>query len=287
MGLCAERGVTLTFLTEYGRFLASIHGPITGNILLRREQYRVADDKERSLEIAKTFITAKVFNCRNVLQRAARDHEHISGNVKLNEIIVVLDYQLKRIQRCRNLNELLGVEGESARTYFEAFDDLILHQKEDFFFINRSRRPPLDNMNALLSFLYTMLTHETRSALETVGLDPAAGFFHQDRPGRPGLALDLMEELRPYMADRLALSLVNRKQINTGGFKCKESGAVVMDEETRKIILTAWQKRKSDIITHPYLNEKIELGLLPYTQALLMARFLRGDLDGYPPFLWR
>jgi len=287
MGFCAERGVSLTFLTEHGKFLATVQGPVKGNILLRRTQYRAADNLDQSLSISRNFILGKVANSRTVLQRAARDHEVVSGEPVVTESIDYLSNQMDRIRRCSDLDKLRGIEGDSARYYFRAFDSLILHQKEAFFFNTRSRRPPLDNMNALLSFLYTLLSHEVRSALESVGLDPAAGFLHRDRPGRPSLALDLMEEMRPFLADRMALSLVNRKQINASGFKQKESGGVIMEDDTRKEVITVWQKRKQEEITHPYLNEKIPVGLIPYVQALLMARHLRGDIDGYPPFIWR
>lgn len=287
MGFCAERGVGLTFLTEHGKFLAAVQGPVKGNIILRRTQYRVADNLEQSLAVSRNFILGKVANSRTVLQRAARDHQVVSDEPVVMESLDYLSSQVERIRRCGDLDKLRGIEGDSARCYFRAFDSLILHQKEDFFFKERSRRPPLDNMNALLSFLYTLLAHEARSALESVGLDPAAGFLHRDRPGRPSLALDLMEELRPYLADRLALSLVNRRQINALGFKKKESGGVIMEDDIRKQVITVWQKRKQEEITHPYLNEKISVGLIPYVQALLMARHLRGDIDGYPPFIWR
>lgn len=287
MGFCAERGVSLTFLTEHGKFLATVQGPVKGNILLRRTQYRVSDSPEQSLIMSRNFILGKVANARTVLQRASRDHGAVSDEPVVAESISYLSRQMDRIRNCDDLDRLRGIEGDSARAYFKAFDSLILNQKEEFYFHERSRRPPLDNMNALLSFLYTLLTHEVRSALETVGLDPASGFLHQPRPGRPSLALDLMEELRPYLADRLALSMVNRKQITDLGFKRKESGGIIMEDDTRKEVLTAWQKRKQEEITHPYLNEKISIGLLPYVQALLMARHLRGDIDGYPPFIWR
>lgn len=287
MGLCAERGVALTFLTEHGRFLATVQGSTRGNILLRRMQYRIAEDPERSLMISRNLIIGKVANSRTVLQRAARDHDNISAEDKVQTSIDYLSRQLDRVRSVKQMDQLRGIEGDAAKSYFRVMDHLILKNKEHFYFKERSRRPPLDNMNALLSFLYTLLTHEVRSALETVGLDPASGFFHQLRPGRPSLALDLMEEFRPYLVDRLALSVINRKQVDEDGFKQKESGGVIMEDETRKLIIGIWQKRKMEEINHPYLNEKIEIGLLPYVQALLLARYLRGDIDGYPPFLWR
>lgn len=287
MGLCAERGVTLSFLTNYGKFLARMEGPVSGNVLLRRRQYRFADDLHYSARLAATCVIGKVLNCRTVLQRAVRDHREKIDADKIDAAVTRMAYQIKRLETCNAIDTARGIEGEAAQTYFSCFAELVLENKASFSFNGRSRRPPQDNMNALLSFLYTLLVHDTRSALETVGLDPAVGFLHRDRPGRPSLALDLIEELRPVVADRLALSLVNRKQISASGFSRNESGGVVMDDETRKTVLTAWQKRKQEEITHPYLEEKMPVGLLPYVQALLLARYLRGDLDGYPVFLWR
>lgn len=287
MGLCAERGVTLTFLTEHGRFLASVNGPVSGNVLLRTKQYQSTQNTLDSLEISKNIITAKIANSRTVLQRAMRDHKEISGSSEVIIAINSLRRHYDKIRVCHTLDVLRGIEGDAAKLYFDVFDHLILQNKSAFYFNGRSRRPPLDNTNALLSFLYTLLTHEVRSGLETVGLDPACGFMHKLRPGRPSLALDLMEELRPYLVDRMVLSIINLRQIREKGFMQKESGAVIMDDETRKTVIGIWQKRKQEEIVHPYLNEKINIGLLPYVQALLLARFLRGDLDGYPPFFWR
>lgn len=287
MGLCAERRVMISFLSRSGRFLARVEGPVSGNVLLRREQYRRADDPELAAAIARYIVTAKVNNCRVVLQRALREHPDIEGAAELAGSIDHLSEVIKSLENARTLDSIRGLEGEAAGNYFSVFNHLVFSQKQDFFFRERSRRPPLDNLNALLSFYYTLLAHDVTSALETVGLDPAVGFLHRDRPGRPGLALDIMEEFRPYLADRLALSLVNLKQINSRGFTRTESGAVLMNDETRKEVITAYQNRKQEEITHPFLNEKIPVGLLPYTQALLLARHLRGDLDGYAPFLWR
>jgi CRISPR-associated protein Cas1 len=283
MGFCAESRVGVSFLTEHGRFLARIQGPIHGNVLLRREQYRRADDESASAALARAYLLAKVANCRTSVLRAAREHP----SATLNAACLQLAQSLRLIERPASLDALRGVEGDAARTYFSVFDELILHQKDDFFFRERSRRPPLDNMNALLSFLYVMLAHDLSSALETVGLDPAVGFLHRDRPGRAGLALDLMEELRPVLSDRLAISLVNRRQVAGNGFTRSESGGVTMSDATRKDVLIAWQSRKKEEILHPFLNERIPLGLIPYAQALLLARHLRGDLDAYPSFFWR
>lgn len=287
MRLCADRGVAMTFLTKSGRFIGRFTGPVSGNVLLRRKQYRIADNEAETLKYAKYFLAGKLINCRSVLHRAIRDHEETVDINKIKNVVNLLVEKINRIERCNNLNSLRGIEGEAAQAYFSVFDNLVLHQKEDFYLKCRNRRPPTDNLNALLSFIYTLLSHEVTAALETVGLDPQVGFLHRDRPGRSGLALDLMEELRPYFGDRLALSLINRKQLNGSGFVKKESGGIIMDDETRKVVITAWQKRKQEGITHPFLEEKIPVGLIPYAQVLLLARSLRGDMDGYPPFLWK
>ena len=287
LGFCAENNVGISFLTEHGRFLARVQGPVSGNVLLRREQYRRADDLKFSAEVAKFVLTGKITNCRTVLQRALRDHASKIEEEEVRNAVMRLNHQMELLGQEHPLDVLRGVEGDSAHIYFNVFDHLIVAQKDSFRFNERNRRPPLDNVNCLLSFIYTLLMHDVRSSLESVGLDPAVGYLHRDRPGRPGLALDIMEEFRPFLADRLALSLVNLKQITGKGFKKTESGAVVMDDETRKEVIIAYQNRKQEEITHPFLGEKVALGLLPYAQALLLARFMRGDMDGYPPFLWR
>jgi CRISP-associated protein Cas1 len=287
MGLCCDRGVIITHLTEHGRFLARIEGPVSGNVLLRKAQYRQSEEPTGSSELARTIVRAKVANCRTVLLRALRDHPDIPGADVVTEATERLSGALERLERTQPLDTVRGLEGESARYYFEVFDHLILTQKEDFFFRARNRRPPLDNINSLLSFAYTLLTHDARSALESVGLDPAVGFLHRDRPGRPGLALDLVEEFRPVLGDRFILSLVNKRQIHPDGFRKSESGAVLMDEDTRKAILSAYQERKQEAIIHPFLDEETTVGLLLHLQARLLAGFLRGDLDAYPPFVWR
>lgn len=287
MKLCGERGVAISFMSEHGRFWARVQGPTSGNVLLRREQYRRADDETRSADIARAVLVAKVSNSRTVLLRAIRDHPENRDVGALETAAQELARVLQSLKGSVSLDRLRGCEGEAARLYFDVFDHLIVAQKDEFTFRGRSRRPPLDNMNGLLSFLYTVLAHDVASALEGVGLDPAVGYLHRDRPGRPGLALDLMEELRPFIADRLALSLVNRQQVKGSGFRKTESGAVVMDDETRRGVIVAYQKRKEEVITHPFLAEEMPVGLLPHVQALLLARYLRGDLDGYPPFLWR
>jgi len=286
MGLCAERQVSISFLTENGKFLARVQGPVSGNVLLRREQYRRADDERHSAILAQAFVLAKVANSKIVLQRGKRDHPEIPPSA-IGSALIALSRVLTELREPQELDVIRGREGDAARLYFGVFGYLITAQQESFFFHERSRRPPLDNVNALLSFLYTLLVHDVAAALETVGLDPAVGYLHRDRPGRPGLALDLMEEFRGFLADRLALSLINRQQVSAGGFRTSESGGVVMDEGTRKTVLIAWQERKQEQIQHPFLNERLPVGLLPYVQALLLARYLRGDLDGYPPFIWR
>lgn len=287
LGHCAENGVAVSFLTERGRFLARVQGPVSGNVLLRREQYRRADAPEASALVARCVLTGKIANSRTVLLRTARDHEDKVDAEALRGAAERLADCGRRLEPGLPLDVLRGIEGEAGNTYFEVFDHLLTNQKEDFRFTSRSRRPPLDRINCLLSFLYTLLAHDVRSALESVGLDPAVGFLHRDRPGRPGLALDLMEEFRPVLADRLALSLVNLGQVQAKGFRVEENGAVRMDDDTRKEVLVAYQKRKQEEMQHPFLGEKAALGLMPYLQALLFARYLRGDLDGYPPFIWR
>lgn len=287
MGFCAENNVAISFLSEYGHFLASVHGRISGNVLLRREQYRRADDSSACTEVARAILTGKIANCRSVLLRALRDHPEKLSNSNVERVSKRLSYSLEELQRVSDLELLRGIEGEAAYSYFSVFDDLIYSQKHDFWFKERNRRPPLDNVNCLLSFIYTLLMHDMRSALDSVGLDSCVGFLHRDRPGRPGLALDIMEEFRPFLADRLVLSLINLQQVNNKGFDKTESGAVLMNDDTRKTVLVAYQKRKQELILHPYLREEVEIGLLFYTQALLLARYLRGDLDGYPVFIWK
>jgi CRISPR-associated protein Cas1 len=286
MGACIERNVGLCFLTPNGRFLARVSGKVKGNVLLRKKQYEVSEASTDCVALPASFLVGKVFNCRKVIERALRDHAMLVDVATLNQASAALKGILAVIPECRSIAELMAFEGSAAKIYFSVFDQLILQQQEDFKFEQRTRRPPLDNMNSLLSFLYTLLTNEVASALEVVGLDPYVGFLHQDRPGRPSLALDLMEELRPIFGDRLAISLVNRKQITGKGFTIKESGGILMDEETRKVVLTAWQERKKEEILHPFLKERIPFGLIPHVQALLLARHLRGDLDAYPPFFW-
>lgn len=287
MHLCCENGVALSFLTEYGKFMGRVTGEISGNILLRRTQYRWTESNSVTVRLAKRFITAKIINSRAVVHRAVRDHPQAVDTGLLTGIMKSLAYLVKQLDKAEDLHTVRGLEGQAANLYFTGFNQLILSQKDAFCLTGRNRRPPLDRTNALLSFLYTLLTHEVVAALESVGLDPQAGFLHRDRPGRPSLALDVMEELRPHFADRLAVTLINRNQIDANGFVIKENGAVIMDDKTRKEVLIAWQKRKQEEIMHPYLEEKVPLGLVPYIQAMLLARHIRGDIEDYPPFFWK
>lgn len=287
MGLCGQRGVLISHLTEFGKFLARVQGPVSGNVLLRRRQYRVADSPAEALAIARAFVAGKVANARTVLQRVLRDRECAEGREDVEAAIVRLAQLLRELDRVQTLDELRGKEGDAANRYFGVFDHLISAQKEAFRFESRSRRPPMDKVNALLSYVYTLLTHDANAALEAVGLDPQVGYLHAERPGRPSLALDLMEEFRAFVGDRLALSLVNLKQVQAGDFTTTESGAVTLSDDARKTLLAAYQKRKQEEIAHPFLGEKVQVGLLPHVQALLLARHIRGDLDGYPPFIWK
>jgi CRISPR-associated protein Cas1 len=287
MGFCADNDVSISFLTQYGRFLAMVKGPVSGNVLLRRKQFRMADCEKISALIAGFVLTGKFANSRAVLERSLRDHKDKIDKEPVKKVSDRLLVYIQKELRNDNLDRLRGIEGDAAHQYFSVFNEFIFAQKESFLFSGRNRRPPTDRINCLLSFVYTLLVHDVRSALETVGLDSAVGFLHRDRPGRPGLALDMMEEFRPFLADRLVLSMINRNQVRSDGFLIKESGAVHMNDETRKTVLTTYQKRKQDHLIHPFLNEKVEIGNLFFIQALLLARFIRGDIDGYPPFIWK
>jgi len=287
MGACARQGIQLTFLTPRGRFLARVCGQEQGNVLLRKEQYRLSDKLEKSCHIARNFIFGKVYNQRWVLERTLRDHRMRVDAAKLESASQALAGLLPAIETQTDLDALRGLEGEASARYFHVFDEMVLNQKADFLFDGRNRRPPTDNMNALLSFAYVLLSNDCASALESVGLDSYVGFMHRDRPGRTSLALDLMEELRAPMADRLCITLVNNRVLQDKHFERQESGAVFLGEDGRKLFLSAWQTKKKEEITHPYLKEKMAWGLVPYVQSLLLARCLRGDLDGYPPFLWK
>ena len=290
LGYCAEQGISICFLSPNGRFLARVEGPVSGNVLLRREQYRRTDDPARCAQIVRNVLLGKVHNQRAVISRAVRDYGEAlneTARAALTHARERLKHIIERLSKETAQDVLRGLEGEAAQSYFGVFDFLIRVDEPALRFNGRSRRPPADAINALLSFLYTLLTHDCRSALETVGLDPAVGFLHRDRPGRPSLALDLMEEFRPLLADRLALSLINRRQINKQDFTTLDNGAVFLRETSRKTVLTAYQERKREELRHTFLEEKFTMGLFPAIQAQLLARHLRGDLEAYPPFLWK
>ena len=287
MHFCAEAGVALSFHSPHGKFLASSRGPQNGNVLLRRAQYRAADLESASLEIASRCVTAKLANCRTVLMRGSRDHgtRDAERAFKLQQAADALQIRIGLATRTTTLDSLRGVEGDGATAYFSALPSLLVNADPAIRFTGRSRRPPLDPANALLSFLYTLLSHDVASACESQGLDPQCGFLHRDRPGRPSLALDLMEEFRPVLADRAAFTLLNRQQITARDFDFHENGAVTLKEASRKVVLQHWQERKQDEILHPYIQEKTTIGLLPFLQTRLLARHLRGDLDAYPAFI--
>lgn len=287
MGKCARRDIGLAFCTPSGQFLARVCGENSGNVLLRREQYRIADDPVRRNRIARTMIFGKLKNSVTSIQRTIHDHAPRVAGYGLEQASQKIRDLLPLVLEAADEGVLRGIEGVAAAEYFGVFDHLLLSRKEMFFFHTRNRRPPMDRVNALLSFVYSLLAHDCASALESVGLDAYVGFLHRDRPGRASLALDLMEELRPCMADRFVLTLVNNRVIHPEDFQCQDSGAVLLDDTGRKKVLTAWQERKRDTLTHPYLNEKMRWGMIPYVQALLLARHIRGDLEDYPPFLWK
>ncbi len=283
MAFCAENNVGISYLTEQGKFLARVYGAQKGNVLLRKAQYAISENEFESLKIARNIIAAKVSNYRHILQRHQRNHPDNSSD-QINQAIETLGHRIRNIQQTQTLDELRGYEGECAKQYFSVLSDLITAQQEDFKFEQRSKRPPLDPANALLSFLYAILANDVRSALETVGLDPQVGFLHQIRSGRPSLALDIMEEFRSYLGDRIMLNLINLKQVSKKDFEIRESGEVRMSDSARKELLTAYQKRKQEEITHPFLGEKMTIGLLPHIQAQLLSRYIRGDIETYPPF---
>lgn len=284
MAFCAENGVSITWLTEGGKFLGRVEGPVKGNVLLRREQYRWADSPEHALQIARSVVAAKINNSRIALQRWLRNRKEGDDTVEFQ--VYKLAQLLNKIASCPDLELLRGVEGEAANGYFSVFDRMILQQKDAFKFTTRNRRPPRDPVNALLSFAYTLLALDVRSALETVGLDPFVGFLHADRPGRPSLALDLVEEFRAPFADRLVLNLINLKQVSAKDFT-SEGVECRMTPECRKSLIIAYQNRKKEVIEHPFLEEKMEIGLAFSSQARLLSRFIRGDMDFYPAMIWK
>ena len=287
MGACSERNISISFLTPSGRFLARVTGRQRGNILLRREQYRIAGNEEESFKIAKNCIIGKLYNSKWVLERTCRDYPMRVDKNKLKDVSEKLSAAMIGAKNAESADYLRGIEGKAASDYFSVFDEMILQQKSDFSFSSRTRRPPLDPINAMLSFAYSLLTGMCSSALESVGLDPYEGFFHTERPGRASLALDMVEELRSVMADRFVLTLINKRIADPSCFVKKESGAVIMTDSFRKTFLSHWQSKKQEVITHPFLDEKVEWGMVPFAQALLLARYIRGDLDEYPPFFWK
>ena len=287
MGVCAEQGISLGFYDRRGRFLADIHGAQRGNVLLRKEQCLVSVDQNKSLSIAKNFIIGKLFNCRWVLERSIRDHGPRLDVQGIREVSSKLITSLETIRLCESMDSLRGVEGDAAAAYFSVFDELILRDKETFFFKERSRRPPMDPVNAMLSLFYTVLARDCSSALEAAGLDPYVGFMHVDRPGRRSLALDCMEELRSVMVDRFVVTAINNRVVGIDDFERQAPGEVLLSDSGRKALFKQWQARKKEQIIHPFLKEKIPWGLVPFVQAQLLAKALRGDLDGYPPFMWK
>lgn len=287
LGAAPKHNITISFLSRTGKFLARVQGPVAGNVLLRKAQYRISDDKAKSAQVAKYFITGKISNQKTVLQRVVRDHKEKINTAAIQSVIETLNCNLSKIEKESDLDVLRGIEGDSAEAYFSVFDELIISQKDAFKFSGRNRRPPLDNVNAMLSYVYTLLYHDMISALEVVGLDPAVGFMHRDRPGRLSLALDLIEEFRSFFADRLVLSLINRNEITADQFEKSASGAVVMNESARKSLIAAYQEKKKSVLTHPYLEKKMHLAILFHTQARLLARYIRGDMDGYPVYIWK
>ena len=287
MGACAEKGIGLCFLTQHGRFLARVTGTVSGNVLLRETQYHRAAEDSQSLAIAKSFLLGKIYNGRWCLERVKRDHPMRINQEKINDAIEQMRNSLANLENAETRSELMGLEGIAAKAYFGEFSQMILKNEEVFVFDGRNRRPPLDPVNAMLSFAYTLLGNEITGALETVGLDPAVGYLHTVRPGRASLALDLLEELRAPLADRFVVTQINLGAFTGKDFLKKENGAIFMTDDARKRFLSSWQKRKQETIEHPYLKEKIQWGMVSYAQAMLLSRYLRGDLDAYPPFLWK
>lgn len=281
---CSEKKINISFIGNTYDFEVRIQPRISGNVILRKMQYRISDSEEESHKIAENCCIGKLFNCNNVLKRLTRDHTD-SVTQEVYNSIETIKHCIKRIRNCKDNTILLGIEGEAARCYYGVFNELILNK--EFAFNGRSRRPPLDEVNAMLSFFYTLLAHDVSSGLQAMGLDPQVGFYHKIRPGRDSLALDIMEELRPYLVDRFVLSMINNRMVKANDFFRQDSGGVYLTQDQKKILLNEWQLRKKDIITHPFLNEKVEIGLIPYIQAQLLARYIRGDIDGYPPFLMK
>jgi len=282
MKLCGDNNVSLTFMSPQGRFIGRLQSGTHGNVLLRKTQYQKADDSKYALHISRIFIAGKINNSRAVLRRFIRDY---GEDADIQTVCRHLERSKREALQASSADELRGIEGDAANSYFGVMGKLIIQQKQDFQFDSRSKRPPKDAVNALLSFAYTFITNEMTAALETVGLDPYVGFLHTLRPGRASLALDVMEELRAYLGDRFVLSLINRRQITANDFITQGENGYVLTDSGRKSFITAWQNRKKEMIIHPYLNEKIPIGLLPYAQSMLLARYMRNDIDDYPVFV--
>lgn len=282
MKLCTENGIAITFLSPHGRFIGRVHGPTKGNVLLRKRQYQLSDDEQWSLHVARLIIGGKINNYRNILKRYIRDYGKNEG---VSRAIQVLERAKRDALQAKDKTTLIGHEGIASNAYFNVFPELILNQKNDFPFHGRNRRPPKDAVNAMLSFAYTLMANDITAALEAIGLDPYVGFLHTLRPGRTSLAMDIMEEFRAYLGDRFVLSLINKRQITASDFQAQGDKGIVMTEKGMKTFISAWQGRKREVTTHPYLNEKIEIGLLPYAQAMLLARYIRQDIDDYPIFV--
>ena len=287
MGACADHGIALSFFSRKGRFLARTEGARKGSVLLRRQQFRSSDDSQQSLAFARNFIIGKVFNAKWVLERALRDHAPRIDTQRVEKASGFLNESLDRVRNCTSAGELRGMEGDAAATYFGVFDELILREEQAFAFNGRIRRPPTDPVNAMLSLFYTVLSNDCAAALEGVGLDPYVGFLHVDRPGRMSLALDLMEELRAVLVDRFVITCINNRIIKARHFETRETGEVRLTDEGRRALFETWQNRKRGTLTHPFLKEKMPWGLVPHIQAQLLARCIRGDLDEYPPVLWK
>ncbi len=287
MEMCSDRGVGISFLSDTGKFLARVVGATTGNILLRRKQYELSGADGSSVPIARSIVLGKLANYRLLLQRANRDHATEDNSAEYERAVEQIRWCILRLERAETLDVIRGLEGDGSKAYFSILDHLITANKEAFFFHGRSRRPPRDNVNCMLSFTYTILLHDCRSALESYGLDPQAGFLHRDRPGRPSLALDLMEEFRGPIADRLVCTLINRQQVKPDDFKQSIAGAVTMNDDARKTLIIEYQQRKQEEIQHPFLGEKVKIGLLVHLQSQLLAKHIRGELDSYPPFIWK
>ena len=286
MHKCIDLGISISYFTSYGKYLASVNGSPNGNVLLRRQQYRYADNEDKKMYFAKLFIEAKIYNARWVLERGVRDHSYINNDNLIKDISINLAEKIKIIENCSDINVLRGIEGDCAKQYFSVFDQLILKNKDYFVFTNRNKRPPKDAVNALLSFTYSILTNEVASALSSVGLDPYVGFMHTDRPGRKSLASDLVEELRAPFADRFILTGINLGKLKPSMFTENEDNSFLLNENGRKVLITEWQNRKKETITHPFIKEKIEWGMVPYVQAQLLARAIRSNC-GYVPFFWK